>query len=235
MTRWLVMLMLIGWLAPHTLAQTSSLGARKRQVDVGKPAVKPAREYPRVPRNLVYERYAWISVRPLPPKTFKPGDLLTVIIREQRRWEADAELETKRKFDIKSQLDAFLKPIDGGFGAATFSRGKPNVDYRLDQKLKTEGDASREDRLITRLTVRIIDVKPNGTLVLEGRARVTHDDEFGEITLTGICRKEDVTADNTILSTQMADKVVTVNNAGALRAASSRGWLHKLLDLLRPI
>jgi flagellar L-ring protein precursor FlgH len=232
----MVTLLLMGWVqVPDALAQTSSLGARKRQTDADKRAETPAREYPRIPRNLVYERYAWISVRPRPPKTFKPGDLLTVIIREQRTWEADANLETKKKFNIKSEIDAFLRPIDGGFGAATFRRGKPNVDYSLDQKYKTEGDATREDRLTTRLAVRIIDVKPNGTLVLEGRAKVTHDDEVSSITLTGLCRKEDVTADNTILSTQMADKVVTIDNEGALRSASSRGWLHKLMDLLRPI
>lgn len=229
-------LLLAGWFqCLPARAQTSSLGARKRRVEAHKPSEKLARESPQIQRNLVYERYAWISARPRLPKTFRPGDLLTVIIREQRSWEADADLETKKKYDIRSELDAFVRPIDRGLGATTFRRGKPNVDYKLDQRFKSEGDSTREDRLITRLTVRVIDVKPNGMLVLEGRAKVTHDDEVSQITLTGVCRKEDVTADNTILSTQIGDKVVTVNNSGALRAASSRGWLHKLLDLLRPI
>ncbi len=77
-------------------------------------------------------------------------------------------------------------------------------------------------------------MKPNGVLVLEARARIEHDDELSTITLTGICRKEDVTADNTVLSTQIANKHTVVENSGALRATSTRGWIPKLLDLLRP-
>ncbi len=219
----------------EVVAQTSSLGARQREEDAGKPIQLPTREAPARPRNYVYEQFALTAEKPILPKTFKPGDLVTIIIREQRKWEADADLETKKQFDIKSQLDAFFKPIDGGLGATTFDRGKPNVNYRFDQKLKSEGDSQRQDRLTTRLTARIIDVKPNGLLVLEGRAAIKHDEEFSEITLTGICRKEDVSADNSVLSTQIADKVLHIENEGALRASASRGWITKLLDLLKPI
>jgi flagellar L-ring protein precursor FlgH len=217
------------------LAQTSSLGERQRHVRFVPTAIKAPREAPDRPRNLVYEHYSWTAEKPLLPKAYRPGDLVTIIIREQRKWEADSELETKRKFDINSQLDAFFKPIDGGLGATTFKRGKPNVDYNFDSRLKGEGDADREDKLTTRLTAKIVDVKPNGLLVLEGVAKITHDEEVSEVTITGTCRKEDVTADNTVLSTQIADKVLVVNNEGALRAANSRGWVTKILDFLKPI
>ena len=70
--------------------------------------------------------------------------------------------------------------------------------------------------------------------MIEARAQVQHDDEVSVITLTGICRKEDVTADNTVLSTQIADKYVSVENEGALREASTRGWIIKLIDLVKP-
>jgi len=216
------------------IGQMSSLGAKMRRDNADRPAEKAAREAPPRPRNAVYEKFGWTTTTTLPPKTFKPGDLLTIIVREQRKWEADADLETKNKFDIKSELDAFIKPTQGGIGAAEFRRGKPNIDYTFDQKAKKEGDSSREDKLTTRLTARILDLKPNGLLVLEGRAKVTHDEEISEITLTGVCRKEDVTADNTVLSTQIGDKEVVVSNSGALRSAATRGWITKLLDTLKP-
>ena len=216
-------------------AQTSSLGAKRRQVKARQTAPVTPREAPRIKRNAVYERYSWITIKPAAPKTYKVGDLITIIVRERRQFEADAELETKRQFDAKSELSAFLKPVEGGIGAAGFRRGKPNVDFRFDTKLKTEGDAAREDRLTFRLSGKIIDVKPNGLLVIEARARVQHDDEVSMITLTGMCRKEDMSADNTILSTQIADKNIVVANEGAIRAAARRGWITQLLDLLRPI
>lgn len=231
----LSLLCLVLGLSQVAVAQTSSLGARKRQVDVNKSGVElEMREAPPRPRNFVYERFGWIASTPVSPKTFKPGDLLTVIVREQKKWEADSDLETKSKFDVKSELDAFVKPTEGGLGAAEFRRGKPNIEYKYDMKNKSEGDSSREDKLTTRLTGKIIDVKPNGLLVLEARAKITHDDEISEITLVGTCRKEDVTADNTVLSTQIADKEVVVGNKGALRSAATRGWIAKILDVVKP-
>ncbi len=236
MTRTIVITTAVLWgsLTAPTVAQTSSLGAQKRKAEAGKVIPKAPREAPHVERNPVYEEYAWIGERPRLPKTFRPNDLITIIVREQRKFEADADLETKKQFDINSELDAFFKPTTGGLGAATFHRGKPNVSYKYDHKTKNEGDTNREDKLTTRLTARIIDVKPNGQLVLEARGRVEHDDEISVITLTGVCRKEDVTADNTILSTLIAEKNVVVKNEGALRAASRRGWIPQLLDALRP-
>lgn len=214
--------------------QTSSLGARKREAEAGIVKPLPTREEQTVRRNVTYDRFSWISLPARKPKSFKVGDLLTVVIREQREFKADADLETKKKFNVKSELDAFVDATGGGIGAAAFRRGKPNIEYQYDTKLKSEGDSERTDRLTTRLTAQIIDVKPNGVLAIEAKARIAHDDEISMITLTGICRKEDVTADNTVLSTQLADKTVVVDNQGALRGASSRGWILRLLDLLKP-
>ena len=218
----------------QTSAQTSSLGARKRESEADRIIPKAPRETRQQPRNFVYEQHAWTSVPPILPQTFKPGDLLTIIVRERRKFEAEADLETEKEFKIRSELDAFIKATGGGIGAAAFRRGKPTIDYRYDRETKNEGDTTREDRLTTRLTGKIIDVKPNGLLVIEARAKVEHDEEISTITLTGTCRKEDVTADNTILSTQIADKHVAVKNEGALRAVSTRGWIPKLLDLIKP-
>jgi flagellar L-ring protein precursor FlgH len=221
--------------ASSTRAQRSSIGARAREEQRQAPQAKPPREERLRPLNAVYEHHSWITATPRPPRTYRPGDLLTIIIRERRQWEAESDLNTKKKYDLTSEIEAFLKLTRGGLGATEFQRGRPDIGYAFEQKLRSDADSSREDSLTTRLTAKVIDVKPNGLLVLEGRAQIIHDDEVSGITITGTCRKEDVTADNTVLSTQIADKSVVVTNAGALRAASSRGWIPRIIDLLRPI
>ncbi len=236
MTRTVVIIMalVVGVVQADALGQTSSLGSRRRQSEAGQPSQVASREAPKRERNLIYERYSWISIPPSSPKMFKPGDLLTIIVRERRIYEADADLETKKQFDVKSQLKAFIDATAGGIGAAAFQRGTPNIDYKYKTKIKSEGDTNREDRLTTRLTASIVDVKPNGLLVVEAKKRIQHDDEISIIMLTGTCRKEDVTPANTVLSTQLADATVSVLNEGALRAASSRGWIPKIIDWLKP-
>lgn len=217
------------------LGQTSSIA--KRHARQPKPDVMsgPNTRDPNARRgNPTLEKYSLAAVPVKPPKTFAPHDLITIIIREQVKYEADGELETKKKFDIKSNLSAFFKPIDGGLGAALFSRGAPDVDFKIDNKLKNEADKEREDRLTTRVTSEVIDVKPNGNLVLQARGTVTFDNEVSVVTLTGTVRSRDVTPDNTILSTQLANKNISIQNAGAVRDGSRRGWVPRLLDAIGP-
>ncbi len=221
--------------SPSAVAQTSSLGLKNRIALKQRPPVKPTRENPLRERHVVYETYSWTAKMPLPPKTYRPGDLLTIIVRQQRQYEADADIKTSKKWEITSELEAFANIVSGGLGAAAFRRGKPKIDYNFDNKVTNKGDTSREDRLVTRLAAKIIDVKPNGLLVIEGRARVKHDEENSAISVTGTCRKEDVTADNTVLSTQISDLGIIVDNKGALRSTTRRGWIPKLLDWLNPV
>lgn len=227
-------LLFVSLIAADVVAQKSSIGSKVRKEQANRKTKNLTREVSKQPHNAIYQKYSWISVPPPKPKTFAPGDLLTIIIRERRRWKADSELETLKEFDLTAEIAAFFKLTRGGLGNSDFRRGKPKIDLTLEQEFKGEGDASRKDSLTMRLTTKIIDVKPNGLLVFEGRAKITHDDEVSTITLTGTCRKEDVTADNTVLSTQVADKEIKIDNQGALRAVSSRGWIPKILDLLKP-
>ena len=95
-----------------------------------------------------------------------------------------------------------------------------------------EGDYARKDALADRITARVVDVKPNGNLVLEARKFVQNDDEKLELVLTGYCRAEDVTADNSVLSTQMYNLDLRKQHSGELRRASKKGLLTKLLDFV---
>jgi len=215
-------------------AQTSSIGARARADATARPADVGTREAPAPRINPVYESHAWIAFGPPPPRLYKVNDLITIVVRHQRSFQIEADLKREKKWDLRSQLEEFLKFTDGGVGASAFRRGQPNIDFTWSDKLRNKGDTSREDRMTTRITARVIDVKPNGLLVVEGRGRIKHDEEVSTITITGTCRKDDVTADNSVLSTQIADLDIAVDNKGAMRDVAQRGWIPKLIDWIKP-
>jgi flagellar L-ring protein precursor FlgH len=96
------------------------------------------------------------------------------------------------------------------------------------------GAVARTDTLTDRITAEVLDVKPNGTLVLQARQHIKTDDEEETMILSGNCRVEDVTTDNTVLSTQMFDKDVTKTSKGAVSDTMKRGWVPKLLDVINP-
>lgn len=222
--------MVIAATAPPALAQSSSIAATRAP---GASAMN--REVPATPEDSVLVERSLIAVKPIEPKKFKPGDYLTIVVRQQFIYEADGEANARRQSDLRSELDAFLKFTDGGVGAATFRRGMPNINYRGTFNQRNTGEVEREDRLTTRITAHIIDVKPNGNLIFEARAEMVYADERQVMTLTGGCRSIDITPDNTVLSTQVADLNINVSSKGHIRNATRQGWIGRLYDLIRPL
>ncbi len=186
------------------------------------------------PANPELEKVSLIAIETKAPTQFKVHDLVVVIIREQKKYESDSKLETKRDYKVDTEVSKFLQQINGHWGAATFADGKPDIGFNMKNDLKGEGDSSRTDNLTYRMPVEIIDIKPNGLLVMSGKQRIAVDDEVQEMSFTGSCRSEDVTADNTVLSTQVFDKDVVFNHHGAVKDASDRGWLTSMIDWLQP-
>lgn len=189
-----------------------------------------------LPMTRAIERFSMVAVPTEPPRKFKVEDLLTIIVRQQKKYEADAELESKKKWNLVGKLSDWFRFYDDTqhLGTDKLSNGQPGFKFDFNNKYKTEGQNDREDKFTTRVTARIIDVKPNGNLVLEATLEEQHDEEVARVTVTGMCRSQDVTADNTVLSTQIAELRLMEHNHGAVRDATTRGWVPRILDFGKP-
>jgi flagellar L-ring protein precursor FlgH len=171
------------------------------------------------------------------PRQFAVHDLVTIIIREQSETEFQASLETEKGTEHSAEIaelprltlsdlaDLQLKPND-------FEDGTPQLDVSSDREFEGEGDYSRSEEMSGRITARIIDIKPNNTLVLEARKFVKSDDESLNIRLTGTCRAEDITADNTVLSTELYDLHLNKTHDGELRKSTKKGLFTDILDFV---
>ena len=175
-----------------------------------------------------------MAVIPEPPRQFKVHDLITIIVRQHKKYEGDATTDNKNDANFDAVLDAWFRIHDRRWVQQQFGGGIPEIKGKFGGQLKADGKSEREDKFTTRITAEVVDIKPNGNLVLEASARVKNDEEEQIISLTGICRSLDVTPDNTVLSTQLADLQIVENNTGAIRDATRRGWIPKALDFLRP-
>jgi len=226
-------------------AQSSSLLGRSRRAATTQPhevastpPLTPAysgwQRRPHSPSTETLQRVSLMAVMPAAPKTFKVHDLITIVVREQKKYEADAKTDNKKDASFDAQLESFFRIHDHKWRQQTFSGGTPRIAGEFAGELKADGKSEREDKLITRITAEIIDVKPNGNLVVEASAYIKNDEEEQVLTLTGVCRSLDVTADNTVLSTQLADKRIVAKHTGAVRDSTRRGWIPKMLDFLRP-
>lgn len=184
--------------------------------------------------NPILLAHSLIAVEPPKPQLIEVNDLVTIIIRETKLAVSDSNLRQDKQWKVNSELAKWfrLDPEDRLI-PQTFPNGTPGVEFKLQDQYQGRGRVDRRDELTTRITARVIDVKPNGNLVLEAKKTIKQDEDEQVYTLTGMCRTDDLTPQNTVLSTQIAELHVDVQHAGAARDAARRGWLKRLTDFLR--
>ena len=207
------------------LGETPEPGART-VVATGEPRTRP---------NPTLYAASLIAVDAPEQRRIHVQDLITIIIREDKRSQTDANLKSEKTWQIDAELRKWFR-LDTRDRAVpqTFPNGTPGIGFDLDNSYEGKGKNDRKDSLTMRITARVIDVKPNGVLELEATKSIKIDEDMQIITLTGACRSDDLAADNTILSTQLAAANISVQHTGPTRDAARRGWLMRAFDLLRP-
>jgi flagellar L-ring protein precursor FlgH len=220
-----------GWATSRPAAPNSGGGAFDTAVDA-RTALKADRPDPQA--NALLLRWSPLAIKSPDQEKVKVHDLITIIVRESKIAKTDSKLESKKDWQLDSSLDEWIRFSNAhGMVPAQFTQGNPSAKFDFLNDYKGDGQYNRKDELTTRVTARVIDVKPNGNLVLEATKQIMMDDDGYTLTLTGECRANDVTADNTVLSTQIADPVIDVQHTGAVRDATRRGWIQRALDLMR--
>jgi flagellar L-ring protein precursor FlgH len=183
-------------------------------------------------------REASLSAVQVPQRRqFAVNDLVTIIIREQSETDFESSIETEKSSEHSGEIAEFPRLTlsdlaDLQVKPNQFDDGTPQLDVQAEREFEGEGEYSRSEEMSGRVTARIIDVKPNGTLVLEARKFIESDEESLRITITGTCRAEDVTADNTILSTELYDLHLSKQHDGELRNSTDKGLFTKVLDFI---
>ena len=189
-----------------------------------------------LPQNEVLLLASMWAVAPPKPRKLLVHDLLTIIVREEKRSSSDSDLKREKKWKIQAELQKWIRlNKQDHLIPQLFADGNPAIDLNYNDKYEGKGGTERKDTLITRVTAEIIDIKPNGLLVLQATKDIRVDNDRQQVTLTGTCRTEDVTPQNTVLSTQLADAKIDIQHTGPSRDAARRGWLARAWDFIRPL
>lgn len=173
-------------------------------------------------------------VAPPEPRTFRRHDIVYVIVNESSRASSNQKLETAKESTVEDRLNAIIDPIEllQLRLRASSVRNLRLLDLDTEREFTGEGKYNRNDQLSARIAAEVIDVKPNGNIVLQARKAIGTDGERKVMVLSGLARQEDVTDANTILSSQLADLRIDVQHEGDLRKSSEKGLFTRVLDTL---
>lgn len=167
------------------------------------------------------------------PKVFAIHDKVTIIIDETSKQSSKQTLDSKKNYDLTNTLAQF--PGLAAFLDQELRNGildPIKVDLHSKNAFKGEGTYDRSDRFTAKITATVIDVRPNGSLVLEARKTKVTDEESQTIVLSGECRQEDVTTSNTVLSSQIADLTLVTKNEGQVKDSSTKGFIPRVLEAI---
>jgi flagellar L-ring protein precursor FlgH len=166
-------------------------------------------------------------------KAAAKGDILTIVIAESAVAQTTQTKKADRKSSLNDAVERFL------FSAATSGLGThkgqvPATSIAGASSYSGGGAVNNSQSVSSRAAVLVTDVLPNGNLVIEGVRVVTFSGETQYVVLHGLVRTDDISPNNTILSTNIADARVEFHSEGTLTEAQKRGWLSKLYERLRP-
>jgi flagellar L-ring protein precursor FlgH len=151
-------------------------------------------------------------------KAFRVGDVLTVQVLENSSASTSTDTATQRRNNLSANVV------------------NPNTGFQVGGSIAVAGDfngggtTQRANRLLATLTVSVKEVLPGGDLRIAGEQLLTVNQERHKVTLEGRVRPQDISTDNVVLSTRLADARINYLGEGDLSERQRRGWWRKLLD-----
>ena len=176
-------------------------------------------------------------------KARRLNDLVTIIISESLSGSGAADTDTSRESSLDVTLDELLgmnktfdihkiKGIEKLYQSGQVF--KPEIKGSAKSDFKGSGDTNREGSLAAIVTAKVVEVMPNGNLILEARKELTINDEKQILVLAGMARPDDIESDNTIMSTKLADARVFYIGDGVIQDKQRPGWLVRIVDNVWP-
>jgi flagellar L-ring protein precursor FlgH len=157
--------------------------------------------------------------------TFVIGGLVTVNVLETTKASQGSTLQTNKILQNTHKWEIPARDPSTGL----FNRQLKSDNQSVFNGL---GTTTRNGNLVLSITAHIEDILPNGNLVIRGRKQIQINDEVSEIIFSGIVRRDDVTPDNTIISTRVANMQIDVKGTGPVSAKSTGGLLSRLFNFL---
>lgn len=162
------------------------------------------------------------------PKARYMDDMVTIVVSESTQAVASADAKNSRDTALSAGFDTL-------FGLEKKIKELPNLaNGKASSSFEGKGSTTRATTLETTLTARVIDVLPNGYLVVEGMREIRVNNENQSIYLTGVVRPEDISSANTVLSSSIAQMSVRVQGRGVVSQSTNPGWLYRILTGIMP-
>lgn len=163
------------------------------------------------------------------------GDILKVTVKIKEKAKLDNETETGRSssetvnmpnlFGLQELLTGWLP------GAATPAT---LVNVTGSSTQNGTGTVDREEEIETEIAAMVTQILPNGNLVINGHQEIRVNHEIRAVSVEGIVRPEDISAANSVDSTQIAEARISYGGRGALTNVQQPRYGAQVVEAISP-
>jgi flagellar L-ring protein precursor FlgH len=161
------------------------------------------------------------------------GDILTILIQENNGATRQNNTTTSKKASVNAAVASLLYSPSVS-GLLTKKGTLPAMNYTADTEFNGGGSINNAETITAQMAVRVVDVLPNGNMVIEGTLRTSFSGEKQDAVVRGTVRPDDIAANNTLLSYNIADATIQFLSKGTITDAQKKGWFTKFWDKLSP-
>ena len=161
------------------------------------------------------------------------GDILTIVVQENNTASKDQNTSTSKSSGIDAAIETFLYSPEAS-KLLTHNGKMPAITINASQDFEGGGKISNAERVTARIAVRVIDVLPNDNLVVEGTKQISFSGETQDAVLRGVVRSEDVLANNTVFSYNVADATIKYISKGTVSDNQRKGWFTRVWEKVTP-
>ena len=165
---------------------------------------------------------------------YQPGDIITIIVVES----FNASSSTSTGTSKETQFDAGFEGFDDLFGINhLFGRPismDPSFGIDVQNEFDGSGSSKRSSRITGTVTGQITEILSNGNLRIEASQRTVINGEKNSVILIGTIRPQDISSQNSIISTQISNAEIRYEGVGPLSTVQKRGVVTEFLEFIWP-
>ena len=162
------------------------------------------------------------------PRATRVGDLLTVTISMNDKASLDNKTDRSRDSQIKLSGDYLAEFLPWS------SKGKLDANIDSQSSSKGAGKIDRTEEVKFSVAAAVVDVLPNGNLLISGSQEVRVNYEMRVLNVGGIVRPLDITRNNTIAYEKVAEARISYGGRGRLMEVQQPGWGQQIYDQVAP-
>lgn len=177
--------------------------------------------------------YSWIYIDGPEPREIKVHDIISILVDDKSEATLNSRFNRQRTANTKAELKEFIRLGKTG-NLVTAASNQPTIDANLQSRLQSNGQLIDQEGMRFRIAATVVDVLPNGNVVLEARKSIRSNRDVWELSLTGIIASRDIKRDNTASSDNIANLIIVKKQRGKVYDSTRRPWGTLLYDRFFP-